>query len=224
MFLARRELRFAWGRFALMGSVIALVGVLTVDDAFDVVNGYTATMAFEHLEGVDVDFKLVFDVTGDFTQIDADPYSGGGQLRVLQTNILEFTFADPFLEDEFGAAFEGMADDGIHLVNGETISARLVIGSSGLMAPLTGERREISKCHSVSIGFDVAASPWWPFPALTYFSEDPASRVAYFTLFPFASGWRVNMFVYRELNDPWLKQLRDDPAARFGAVPVEPIS
>jgi putative ABC transport system permease protein len=30
MFLARRELRFAWGRFALMGSVIALVGVLTV--------------------------------------------------------------------------------------------------------------------------------------------------------------------------------------------------
>lgn len=30
MFLARRELRFAWGRFALMGSVIALVAVLTV--------------------------------------------------------------------------------------------------------------------------------------------------------------------------------------------------
>src|SRR5690349_8258204 len=30
MFLARRELRFAWGRFSLMGSVIALVAVLTV--------------------------------------------------------------------------------------------------------------------------------------------------------------------------------------------------
>lgn len=30
MFLARRELRYAWGRFALMGSVIALVAVLTV--------------------------------------------------------------------------------------------------------------------------------------------------------------------------------------------------
>ena len=30
MFLARRELRFAWGRFALMGTVITLVAVLTV--------------------------------------------------------------------------------------------------------------------------------------------------------------------------------------------------
>lgn len=99
------------------------------------------------------------------------------------------------------------------LLNGETISARLVIAASGLMEGVAGQRREISRCHSVSIGFDVETSARLPFAALTYFGEDPASRVAYFTLFPLASGWRVNLFVYRELNDPWLKRLRDDPSA-----------
>jgi 2-polyprenyl-6-methoxyphenol hydroxylase-like FAD-dependent oxidoreductase len=99
------------------------------------------------------------------------------------------------------------------LLGGETISARLVIAANGLMAGVAGERREISRCHSVSIGFDVETSARLPFAALTYFGETAAARVAYFTLFPLESGWRVNLFVYRELNDPWLKRLRDDPAA-----------
>jgi 2-polyprenyl-6-methoxyphenol hydroxylase-like FAD-dependent oxidoreductase len=99
------------------------------------------------------------------------------------------------------------------LLSGETISARLVIAANGLMPGVAGARREISRCHSVSIGFDVETSARLPFAALTYFGETPAARVAYFTLFPLESGWRVNLFVYRELNDPWLKRLRDDPAA-----------
>lgn len=99
------------------------------------------------------------------------------------------------------------------LLNGETISARLVIGASGLMDGIAGTRRAISRCHSVSIGFDVEAGARLPFAALTYFGENPAARVAYLTLFPLASGWRVNLFVYRELSDPWLKRLRDDPCA-----------
>ncbi len=53
----------------------------------------------------------------------------------------------------------------------------------------------------------------WPFDALTYFGEDPVHRVAYLTLFPLPSGPRANLFVYRALNDPWLKRLRDNPAA-----------
>jgi 2-polyprenyl-6-methoxyphenol hydroxylase-like FAD-dependent oxidoreductase len=53
----------------------------------------------------------------------------------------------------------------------------------------------------------------WPFAALTYFGEDPVHRVAYLTLFPLPSGCRANLFVYRELNDPWLKRLRDNPGA-----------
>jgi 2-polyprenyl-6-methoxyphenol hydroxylase-like FAD-dependent oxidoreductase len=98
------------------------------------------------------------------------------------------------------------------LTNGEQISARLVIGANGVMADLVGARREISRCHSVSIGFDVDRANW-PFDALTYFGEDPAQRVAYLTLFPLPSGGRANLFVYRELNDPWIKRLRENPAA-----------
>ena len=98
------------------------------------------------------------------------------------------------------------------LTSSEQISARLVIGANGVMADLTGTRREISRCHSVSIGFDVD-SVNWPFDALTYFGEEPAQRVAYLTLFPLPSGGRANLFVYRELNDPWIRRLRDNPAA-----------
>jgi 2-polyprenyl-6-methoxyphenol hydroxylase-like FAD-dependent oxidoreductase len=77
---------------------------------------------------------------------------------------------------------------------------------------MIGERREIGRCHSVSVGFDVDAANW-PFEALTYFGEDPPHRVAYLTLFPMPSGGRGNLFVYRELDDPWFKRLRANPAA-----------
>ena len=107
-----------------------------------------------------------------------------------------------------------LSDEGqtVTLTNGEKISARLVIGANGVMGEMVGRRREISRCHSVSVGFDVEPGQW-PFEALTYFGEDPAQRVAYFTLFPLPSGFRVNLFVYRELNDPWLRRLRDNPGA-----------
>ena len=98
------------------------------------------------------------------------------------------------------------------VASGEQVSARLVIGASGVMGDLLGTRREISHCHSVSVGFDVEHGGW-TFNALTYFGEDPAQRVAYITLFPLPSGWRVNLFVYRELNDPWFRELRENPAA-----------
>jgi 2-polyprenyl-6-methoxyphenol hydroxylase-like FAD-dependent oxidoreductase len=88
----------------------------------------------------------------------------------------------------------------------------VVIGANGVMADLIGARREISRCHSVSIGFDVDGADW-PFDALTYFGEEAAQRVAYLTLFPLPSGGRANFFIYRELNDPWIKRLRDNPAA-----------
>ncbi len=71
-------------------------------------------------------------------------------------------------------------------------------------------RREISKCHSLSIGFD-ADSENLPFDSLTYFGEDPSHRVAYITLFPLASGLRVNIFTYHDLDDPWVRRLRISP-------------
>jgi 2-polyprenyl-6-methoxyphenol hydroxylase-like FAD-dependent oxidoreductase len=102
------------------------------------------------------------------------------------------------------------------LLDGAQISARLVVGANGLMTGMIGQRREISRCHSISVGFDLEPARW-PFEALTYFGEDPVHRVAYLTLFPLGSGWRANLFVYRALNDPWLKRLREDPAATIAA-------
>ena len=49
------------------------------------------------------------------------------------------------------------------------------------------------------------------FPSLTYFSERTALRTAYLTLFPVRHGMRGNLFVYRETDDPWLRQMRRSP-------------
>jgi 2-polyprenyl-6-methoxyphenol hydroxylase-like FAD-dependent oxidoreductase len=105
----------------------------------------------------------------------------------------------------------------VKLSNGDEISARLVILATGLNIGLRQklgiEREVISPNHSISIGFDVApvGQPEFAFNALTYFGEQPSDRMAYITLFSIGSTKRVNLFVYRDLHDPWLKQFRDAP-------------
>jgi 2-polyprenyl-6-methoxyphenol hydroxylase-like FAD-dependent oxidoreductase len=136
----------------------------------------------------------------------------------------------------------------VRLSNGEEISARLVVVATGLnpgvREKLGIERDIISAGHSISVGFDAKpADPrGFPFPALTYFSESPADRMAYITLFPIenaragerserparaslvaapgprvanaplgGAAMRANLFGYRHLHDPWLKQLRETP-------------
>jgi 2-polyprenyl-6-methoxyphenol hydroxylase-like FAD-dependent oxidoreductase len=112
----------------------------------------------------------------------------------------------------------------VKLSNGDEISARLVILSTGLnIGPLhkLGLGRDvISAGHSISIGFDVVPveGSAFPFSALTYFSERPADRAAYLTLFPIGAAMRANLFVYRDLHDPWLRQLRDPPAETLHAM------
>ncbi len=111
----------------------------------------------------------------------------------------------------------------VELSNGDEISARLVVLATGLNIGLRQklgiDREVISPGHSISIGFDVqpAGRPAFPFTALTYFAERPADRMAYITLFPIGGTMRANLFVYRDLHDPWLKQFRD--AAARHALP-----
>jgi len=104
---------------------------------------------------------------------------------------------------------------------GEKISARLVIGATGLGAGVLERigmrRRELSKAHSLSIAFDADAEAL-PFDSLTYFGENPAHRVSYITMFPLASGLRVNLFSYHELGDPWVRRCRDNPIAAIEEV------
>jgi 2-polyprenyl-6-methoxyphenol hydroxylase-like FAD-dependent oxidoreductase len=112
----------------------------------------------------------------------------------------------------------------VKLSNGEEISARLVVVSTGLNVGLQHKlgisRRIISPAHSISIGFDIepVGRPAFPFSALTYFNERPRNRMAYLTAFPIGTTMRVNLFGYRDLNDPWFKQLRETPQETLFAL------
>jgi len=103
------------------------------------------------------------------------------------------------------------------LANGEKIGARLLVLATGLNNALRRmlgiSRVELSPCHSISVGFDVAPTgrASFAFPALTYFPERAAERISYFTLFPVGATMRANLFLYREARDPWFKRLRDLP-------------
>jgi len=94
------------------------------------------------------------------------------------------------------------------LSNGEEISARLVVLANGLNVGLRHmlgiERRIVSTCHSISLGFDMVPTgrTTFDFPALTYFSERSNDRIPYLTLFPVGTTMRANLFAYREMDDP----------------------
>ena len=112
----------------------------------------------------------------------------------------------------------------VKLSTGAEIAARLVVLATGLnigvRQKLGIDREVISPGHSISIGFDIqpAGRPGFPFSSLTYFTERASDRMAYITLFPMADTMRANMFVYRDLHDPWLKQFRDKPRETLNAL------
>ncbi len=124
------------------------------------------------------------------------------------------------------AAAIAVSDDRqtVTLATGEAISARLIILANGLNAALRRnfgmERQDISPNHSISIGFDMApvGRPAFDFPALTYVPEDARSRAAYLTLFPAGTTMRANLFVYRDVDDPWLRAMRERPVETLFAT------
>lgn len=105
---------------------------------------------------------------------------------------------------------------------------RLVVLANGVsVAPrdrLGIGRPVISACHSISVGFDVApiGRTAFAFPALTYFSEAPVHPTAYLTLFPVGRTMRANLFVYRKMDDPWLRQMRRAPVDALDACLPQP--
>jgi 2-polyprenyl-6-methoxyphenol hydroxylase-like FAD-dependent oxidoreductase len=114
----------------------------------------------------------------------------------------------------------------ITISNGNEISARLVVLANGLNIGLRHTlgmtRKIISECHSISIGFDIkpAERRAFDFSALTYYAERVSDRTALLTLFPIGSSMRANLFVYRDMHDPWLRQMRDAPQETlFGIMP-----
>jgi 2-polyprenyl-6-methoxyphenol hydroxylase-like FAD-dependent oxidoreductase len=99
----------------------------------------------------------------------------------------------------------------------ESISVRLVVLATGLNNSLRHAlqmpRENLSRCHSISVGFDVKPNGRgrFDFPALTWFGERRTSRIGYITLFPIGSTMRANLFLYRDMRDPWIGMLRERP-------------
>ncbi len=81
----------------------------------------------------------------------------------------------------------------VTLSTGEQISARLVVVANGLNIGLRHAlgmtREDVSPCHSITIAFDLkpVGRSHFDFPALTYYPERAADRMAYITLFPIGS-------------------------------------
>src|SRR3954447_28322 len=109
------------------------------------------------------------------------------------------------------------------LSNGMEISARLVVLANGLNVGLRHtlgiERKIVSTCHSISLGFDMVpvGRAAFNFPALTYFSERSTDRIPYATLFPIGNTMRANLFTYRDMDDSWLRQMRQAPEQTLNA-------
>ncbi|MGB8397623.1 FAD-dependent oxidoreductase [Bradyrhizobium sp.] len=112
----------------------------------------------------------------------------------------------------------------IQLSGGDEISARLVVLANGLnigLRHLIGvERRVISPCHSITLGFDVepVGRAAFRFPALTYWPKRSRERMAYLTLFPIGGAMRANFMVYRDMTDPWFQQFREAPEQTMCAM------
>jgi 2-polyprenyl-6-methoxyphenol hydroxylase-like FAD-dependent oxidoreductase len=118
------------------------------------------------------------------------------------------------------------SDERQHIVlsNGDEISARLVVLANGLSVALRDnlgiQRNILSECHSISIGFNVQpiGRHNFVFPALTHYAEKTQDRAAYISLFPIGNAMRANLFVYRTMDDPWLREFRKNPQETLYAL------
>lgn len=100
---------------------------------------------------------------------------------------------------------------------GEEISARLVIVANGLNSGLRTSlgmiREDVSKCHCITVAFDLkpVGRSRFDFRAMTCFPERADQRVAYLSLFPIGDMMHANMMIYRDLEDPWLQMVKQQP-------------
>jgi len=101
------------------------------------------------------------------------------------------------------------------LSTGERIEGRLLVVATGrgerLRQGLNMSRRVLSERHSICIGFSLARPADGDARLANIVTAKFGSRHAYVTYFPMLDEIRVNMFSYRELDDPWVAGVRRAP-------------
>jgi 2-polyprenyl-6-methoxyphenol hydroxylase-like FAD-dependent oxidoreductase len=153
----------------------------------------------------------------------------GDQHGILYDNLVntirgEIPKSVPFLHGKATEIETGDDRQHVTVSSGERISARLVVLANGLNIGLRHKlglaREDLSKCHSIMLGFDLepVGRAKFEFPAMTYYAEQPTDQTAYITLFPIGGGMRANLCVYRDMDDPWLRAFRAAPAETLRAL------
>jgi 2-polyprenyl-6-methoxyphenol hydroxylase-like FAD-dependent oxidoreductase len=109
----------------------------------------------------------------------------------------------------------------VTLDSGEVLTSRLIVFACGtvnaLASQLSLHREMVAKDFSMAFGFTVARRDGRPFAfdALTYYPSGSSTRVAYLTLFPIGNAMRANLFVFRSINDEWVRTFLRDPHAQL---------
>jgi len=102
------------------------------------------------------------------------------------------------------------------LADGSVIESRLLVVATGyseaVRRAIGVERIEESKAHSLTMGFDLAISPQeFGLQSLTFYGRRIADRIAFLTIFRIGERMRANMFIYRTVADPWVREFRENP-------------
>jgi len=131
-----------------------------------------------------------------------------------------------FVNERVVRIHNGEDTQAIELGSGEVLSTRLIVLATGLAQGLRQNlgitRDTVHHQHSLCVGFSLhpGEGSKFHFPALTYYSERLDSGIAYITLFPTGDVMRANLFTYHGYKDPFVAEIRNDPAsALYRAMP-----
>jgi len=107
----------------------------------------------------------------------------------------------------------------ITLASGNQVVARLAILATGMAGAIPHtlgiKRRVLVERHSLAFGFTIAPADGsaFNFRALTSYGESTADGIDYLSIFPVPGGMRTNLFMFRDPNDPVMREIRREPKA-----------
>lgn len=105
----------------------------------------------------------------------------------------------------------------ITLASGKLVVARLAILATGMAGAIPHtlgiKRRVLVERHSLAFGFTIAPADGseFSFRAMTSYGESTADGIDYLSVFPVPGGMRANLFMFRDPNDPIMRELRREP-------------